>query len=143
MRPPAFIPRAGVAPPGVRPPPGPPPGTRPGGRMPAPPAVQGQPQAAVPGSTLSARPQLTQSPQVKTGKVIEGAPVLRNLKSDVTRFVPTNLRVKRDEGPRGGGGGVQKPKKTSSSSVQLWSCSTTGSDPAQWRPDESSAKGEE
>jgi len=143
MRPPAFIPRAGVAPPGVRPPPGPPPGTRPGGRMPAPPAMQAQPQAAVPGSTLSARPQLTQSPQVKTGKVIEGAPVLRNLKSDVTRFVPTHLRVKRDEGPRGGGGGVQKPKKTSSSSVQLWSCSTTGSDPAQWRPDESSAKGEE
>jgi len=45
--------------------------------------------------------------------VIEGAPVLRNLKSDVTRFVPTHLRVKRDEGPRGGGGGggVQKPKK--------------------------------
>merc|ERR1719247_2356325 len=111
MRPPAFIPRAGVAPPGVRPPPGPPPGTRPGGRMPAPPAMQAQPQAAVPGSTLSARPQLTQSPQVKTGKVIEGAPVLRNLKSDVTRFVPTHLRVKRDEGPGGGGGGVQKPKK--------------------------------
>merc|ERR1712088_371807 len=114
MRPPAFIPRAGVAPPGVRPPPGPPPGTRPGGRMPAPPAMQAQPQAAVPGSTLSARPQLTQSPQVKTGKVIEGAPVLRNLKSDVTRFVPTNLRVKRDDGGKGGGGvpaGVHKPKK--------------------------------
>ena len=36
--------RAGVAPPGVRPPPGPPPGTRPGGRMPAPPAMQAQPQ---------------------------------------------------------------------------------------------------
>merc|ERR1712107_861057 len=92
-------PRAGVAPPGVRPPPGPPPGTRPGGRIPAPPAVQAQPLAAAPGSTLSARPQLTQSPQVKTGKVIEGAPVLRNLKSDVTRFVPTNLRVKRDDEP--------------------------------------------
>jgi len=79
--------------------------------MPAPPAVQAQPQAAVPGSTLSARPQLTQSPQVKTGKVIEGAPVLRNLKSDVTRFVPTNLRVKRDDGAKGGAAGVQKPKK--------------------------------
>jgi len=94
VRPPAFLPsRPGQAPPGVRPPPGPPPGTRPGGRMPAPPA---------PG-ILSARPQLNQSPQVKTGKVIEGAPVLRNLKSDVTRFVPTNLRVRRDE--------AQKPNK--------------------------------
>ena len=29
---------------------------------------------------------------------------------DKCRFVPTHLRVKRDEGPRGGGG-VQKPKK--------------------------------
>merc|ERR1712060_767884 len=78
--------------------------------MPEPPAVQGQPQGAVPGSTLSARPQLTQSPQVKTGKVIEGAPVLRNLKSDVTRFVPTHLRVKRAEGVKAGAG-IQKPKK--------------------------------
>jgi len=96
VRPPAFIPsRPGQAPPGVRPPPGPPPGTRPGGRMPAPP-IQ------APG-ILSARPQLNQSPQVKTGKVIEGAPVLRNLKSDVTRFVPTNLRVRRDD--------PQKPQK--------------------------------
>jgi len=41
--------------------------------------------------------------------VIEGAPVLRNLKSDVTRFVPTHLRVKRDDG--GKGAGIQKPKK--------------------------------
>lgn len=99
VRPPgAFVPsRPGQAPPGVRPPPGPPPGTRPGGRMPAPPMQ-------APG-IVSARPQLNQSPQVKTGKVIEGAPVLRNLKSDVTRFVPTNLRVRRDDGQ-------QKPQKS-------------------------------
>ena len=41
---------------------------------------------------VTAKPQLT-----KTDSVIASAPVMRNLRSDVTRFVPTNLRVKRDE----------------------------------------------
>lgn len=45
---------------------------------------------------VSAKPQLNKM-EIKTGKVIEGAPVMRNLRSDVTRFVPTNLRVKREE----------------------------------------------
>ena len=45
---------------------------------------------------VTAKPQLT-APNPKTDSVIEGAPVMRNLRSDVTRFVPTNLRVKRDE----------------------------------------------
>ena len=31
--------------------------------------------------------------------MIASAPVMRNLRSDVTRFVPTNLRVKRDNEP--------------------------------------------
>ena len=31
--------------------------------------------------------------QVKTGKVIEGAPVLRNLKSDVTRLLLLGPRI--------------------------------------------------
>lgn len=114
MRPPAFMPRPGVAPPGVRPPPGPPPGIRPGGRMPAPPMQ-------APG-ILSARPQLTQSPAVKTGKVIEGAPVLRNLKSDVTRFVPTNLRVRREE--------PAKPQKRPQQQQHI----STGLAPQQARP---------
>ena len=38
--------------------------------------------------------------EVKTDKVISGAPVMRNLRSDVTRFVPTNLRVRREEKER-------------------------------------------
>merc|ERR1719222_1609432 len=41
---------------------------------------------------VTAKPQLT-----KTDSVIASAPVMRNLRSDVTRFVPTNLRVKREE----------------------------------------------
>ena len=46
---------------------------------------------------VTAKPQLT-APAPKTDSVIASAPVMRNLHSAVTRFVPTNLRVKRDEG---------------------------------------------
>merc|ERR1719507_1402475 len=61
---------------------------------------------------VTAKPQLT-APNPKTDSVIQGVPVMRNLRSDVTRFVPTNLRVKRDE--------VRKPesnKKKASLSFQ-------------------------
>lgn len=87
VRPSAPI-RPGVAPPGVRLPPGPPPGVPPRGARPNVPRPLG---------VVSAKPQLNKM-EVKTDKVIEGAPVMRNLKSDVTRFVPTNLRVKREDG---------------------------------------------
>jgi len=80
-RPPTSL-RPGQAPPGVRPPPGPPPG-----RSPRPPSMPR------PLGVVSAKPQLT----AKTDSVIASAPVMRNLRSDVTRFVPTNLRVKRQE----------------------------------------------
>jgi len=79
--------RQGQAPPGVRLPPGPPPGVPPRGARPNMPRPLG---------VVSAKPQLNKM-EIKTGKVIEGAPVMRNLRSDVTRFVPTNLRVKREE----------------------------------------------
>lgn len=77
--------RPGQAPPGIRPPPGPPPGVQ----QPRPPALPR------PLGVVTAKPQLT--PAAKTDPVIEGAPVMRNLRSDVTRFVPTNLRVKRED----------------------------------------------
>ena len=52
---------------------------------------------------VSAGPQLNagQAPPkiVKTGSVIEAKPQMRNLLSDVTRFVPTNVKVKRDGQP--------------------------------------------
>ena len=77
--------RPGQAPPGVRPPPGPPPGV--------PPRAVRPPSMPRPLGVVSAKPQLT----AKSDPVIESAPVMRNLRSDVTRFVPTNLRVKRDD----------------------------------------------
>jgi len=96
--------RPGVPPPGVRPPPGRPPGVAPPGvRLPpgpppgVPPRGVVRPSLPRPLGVVSAKPQLNKM-EVKTDKVIEGAPVMRNLKSDVTRFVPTNLRVKRDDG---------------------------------------------
>merc|ERR1712130_85765 len=79
-------PRPGQAPPGVRPPPGPPPGVPPV-RAPRPPSMPR------PLGVVTAKPQLN----AKSDPVIESAPVMRNLRSDVTRFVPTNLRVKRDD----------------------------------------------
>ena len=47
---------------------------------------------------MSAAPQLNkETSNAKPGvSVIEAKPQMRNLRSDVTRFVPTNLRVKRD-----------------------------------------------
>jgi len=79
--------RPGVPPPGVRMPPGPPPGVPPRAARPLLPKPLG---------VVSAKPQINKS-EVKSDKVIASAPVMRNLKSDVTRFVPTNLRVKRDD----------------------------------------------
>merc|ERR1712045_523673 len=53
---------------------------------------------------VSAAPQLIQKEktpeslkeQKQGGSVIEAKPQMRNLLSDVTRFVPTNVKVKRD-----------------------------------------------
>lgn len=102
--PPGLAPmRPGLPPPGVRPPPGPPPGRppsmnsgppRPPGPPPGLPPLRAPRPPALPRplGVLTAKPQLT-----KTDSVIASAPVMRNLRSDVTRFVPTNLRVKRDE----------------------------------------------
>lgn len=90
--------RPGVAPPGVRPPPGPPPGVPPS--LGAPPGVPPvRPNMPKPLGVLSAKPQLNKQ-EIKTDKVIESAPVMRNLKSDVTRFIPTHLRIKRDDHKR-------------------------------------------
>jgi WW domain-binding protein 11 len=81
--------RPGVPPAGVRMPPGPPPGV--------PPRVT-RPLLPKPLGVLSAKPQINKS-EVKSDSVIESKPVMRNLKSDVTRFIPTNLRIKRDAKP--------------------------------------------
>ena len=130
MRPPL---RPGMPPPGVRLPPGPPPGrpTLPPGPPPGRPPFMGGPQR--PGNpqgqrprahmprplnpqVVSAGPQLTgsgstasASKPIKTGSVIEAKPQMRNLLSDVTRFVPTNVKVRRDGAAGAPPGGKKKP----------------------------------
>lgn len=53
-------------------------------------------------SMLSGRPQLSTSTQSKpaqskpTASIIEAKPQMRNLSADLTRFVPTTLKVKKD-----------------------------------------------
>merc|ERR1712058_57432 len=60
---------------------------------------------------VTAKPQLN----AKSDPVIESAPVMRNLRSDVTRFVPTNLRVKRDDVKK-----IENVKKKSDSYSQSY-----------------------
>ena len=106
--------RPGIPPPSVRLPPGPPPlrNQLPPGPPPGrPPFIPSQRPARPPGmprlpralnphqSVVSAGPQLNAPgaapvKSVKTGSVIEAKPQMRNLLSDVTRFVPTNVKVK-------------------------------------------------
>lgn len=127
--------RPGMPPPGVRLPPGPPPGrpqlppgpppgrppfmgVRPplGGPIPVAAAAPGvplsRPRAHMPRplnpQVVSAGPQINAGPSkpvVKTGSVIEAKPQMKNLLKDVTRFVPTNVKVKRADDKSGGGVG--------------------------------------
>ncbi len=111
--------RPGMAPSSVRLPPGPPPGRPPvppgpppgrppmagGPRMPPGPPP-GAPSRQV-GGVVSAAPQLNKdskdpssasvsSSSVSASGVIEAKPQMRNLKSDITRFVPTNVKIRRE-----------------------------------------------
>uniref|UniRef100_A0A0K8SM30 WW domain-binding protein 11 n=3 Tax=Lygus hesperus TaxID=30085 RepID=A0A0K8SM30_LYGHE len=74
---------------GIRLPPGPPPGLPP--RL-LPPRLPGAPTPNV----LTAAPQLIRKDGAK-GATIEAKAQIRNLTADVTRFVPTALRVKRTD----------------------------------------------
>ncbi|VVC91044.1 unnamed protein product [Leptidea sinapis] len=99
------------APPGMPPgpmgalPPGPPPGLpiraplRPPGPPPGAPPRLMRPLVAPPPpliSVLSAAPQLIQKKDAQ-GATISAKPQIRNLSADVTRFVPSALRVKRED----------------------------------------------
>ncbi|CAG9860607.1 unnamed protein product [Phyllotreta striolata] len=106
--PPHLFPSAIRLPPGPPPgrplmPPGPPPGLPP--RLPlrlpqvAPRMIRipGPPQIIQP-NVLSAAPQLiNRSESTKQGATISAKPQIRNLSADVTRFVPSALRVKRED----------------------------------------------
>ncbi|CAH1183025.1 unnamed protein product [Ceutorhynchus assimilis] len=120
MPPVMFATGAGIRlPPGPPPgrpllPPGPPPGMPtlrlpgPGStprliRIPAPPllgTLQGLSQHKP--NVLSAAPQLINRNDSKQGATISAKPQIRNLSADVTRFVPSALRVKREEKKNGG-----------------------------------------
>ncbi|XP_053606622.1 WW domain-binding protein 11 [Plodia interpunctella] len=87
--PPGLPPRALLRPPG--PPPGAPPRLlRP---MQPPPPPKPLPQLSV----LSAAPQLISKKDGAQGATISAKPQIRNLSADVTRFVPSALRVKRED----------------------------------------------
>ena len=112
--------RPGMAPASVRLPPGPPPGRpsappgpppgRPPLRHPGLPGMHPPPpppRAALrppvgAGGVVSAGPQINKESSSSSStagmSVIEAKPQMRNLKSDITRFVPTNVKVKRDAG---------------------------------------------
>uniref|UniRef100_A0A0V0GAD7 Putative ww domain-binding protein 11 n=1 Tax=Triatoma dimidiata TaxID=72491 RepID=A0A0V0GAD7_TRIDM len=76
---------------GIRLPPGPPPGLPP--RLLPPRLPNNMPTPNV----LSAAPQLIRKDGQKQGPTIEAKAQIRNLTADVTRFVPTALRVKRTD----------------------------------------------
>ncbi|XP_030749996.1 WW domain-binding protein 11 [Sitophilus oryzae] len=117
MPPPLLFTGTGIRlPPGPPPgrplmPPGPPPGLPPrlplgiptSGprliRIPAPPLVTGPQTIQQPKpNVLSAAPQLiNRNESTKQGATISAKPQIRNLSADVTRFVPSALRVKREE----------------------------------------------
>lgn len=122
--PPLMFPAPGLrVPPGPPPgrplmPPGPPPGLPrlPIRMQPAPPRMLRMPgpppnmavQAALPlanPNVLSAAPQLiNRNEPMKQSATISAKPQIRNLSADVTRFVPSTLRVKRED---------KKPKQSS------------------------------
>lgn len=93
------IPPPPLLPPGVRPalrlaPPGPPPGAPPRLLRPLVPPPPPKPAPHV--SVLSAAPQLI-TKKDSQGATISAKPQIRNLSADVTRFVPSALRVKRED----------------------------------------------
>lgn len=101
LPPPRLLRPPGVPPPGLPPPPG----------MPHPAALAGQSLQRPPTGTavnpnvLSAPPSLIQRPKLshlseedkKRSATIEAKPQIRSLNIDVTRFMPTTLRVKRED----------------------------------------------
>jgi len=84
-----IIPRM-VRPPGMPPPP--PPGLRPG----APSGIAGRP-ASSSSSGSAATSSSGKAPNKAT--IIEAKPQMRNLSADLTRFVPTTLKLKKDAPP--------------------------------------------
>ncbi|KAJ0178421.1 hypothetical protein K1T71_006244 [Dendrolimus kikuchii] len=103
LGPPPGAPPRGLVPPGppgppprgMLRPPGPPPGAPP--RLLRPLVPPPPPKAMPPVSVLTAAPQLITKKDGPQGATISAKPQIRNLSADVTRFVPSALRVKRED----------------------------------------------
>jgi len=103
--PPGLPPRLSGPP--LRMPPGPPPGMPPPrlirpqslqmSNMPPPPPSGSNPNVLSAPPSLISRPQKQQDDEKKTSATIEAKPQIRNLSTEVTRFMPTSLRVKRED----------------------------------------------
>ncbi|KAJ6638482.1 WW domain-binding protein 11 [Pseudolycoriella hygida] len=122
--PPGPPPRPGMPPMprmGIRMPPGPPPGMPPN-RMHH--NNHHKPHTGPGVNILSAGPQLTKDTKGMT--TITAKPQIRNLSADVTRFVPSTLRVKRDEGKKQ----QQRPKQYVTEAKQPEASKTTTKDDA-------------
>ncbi|XP_036318767.1 WW domain-binding protein 11 [Rhagoletis pomonella] len=103
LRPPPLRPPGALHAFGIRMPPGPPPGPRPPGMGGMPPRMgirmpPGPPPGMPPRMAHHHKNhQLTHKDQSKGVTTITAKPQIRNLSADVTRFVPSTLRVKREE----------------------------------------------
>ena len=96
-----------------------PPGLIPPPRLPMPPLRPGVPRLENP-NVFSAAPMIRRPPtkaeeaaEVKSSATIEAKPQIRNLTADVTRFMPTSLRIKRDAKGKTKGlktGGAEEPR---------------------------------
>ncbi|CAH2039804.1 unnamed protein product, partial [Iphiclides podalirius] len=106
--PPPGLPARGAA---LRPP-GPPPGAPP--RLLRPLVPPPPPHVSV----LTAAPQLVQKKDGVQGATISAKPQIRNLSADVTRFVPSALRVKRED-KRGKAGQRSAPHRPADPPKQL------------------------
>ncbi|XP_048487770.1 WW domain-binding protein 11 [Plutella xylostella] len=98
MPPPLLVGARALRPPGPPPrPPGPPP--RPPGPPPGAPRLLRPPPPPkhLPPSVLTAAPILLPKKDGPQGATISAKPQIRNLSADVTRFVPSALRVKRED----------------------------------------------
>ncbi|XP_053949018.1 WW domain-binding protein 11 [Anastrepha ludens] len=102
LRPPPLRPPGALHGFGIRMPPGPPPGPRPHGMGGMPPRMgirmpPGPPPGMPPRMAHHHKQQQMHKDQSKGVTTITAKPQIRNLSADVTRFVPSTLRVKREE----------------------------------------------
>ncbi|XP_050438413.1 WW domain-binding protein 11 isoform X2 [Adelges cooleyi] len=120
----------------VRLPPGPPPGIpsrmiRYNTSMHHPPPTASLAATITP-NIVSAEPQLINREEPhQTGSTIEAKPKMRNLAADVTRFLPTSIRVKKDDGKTSRRDNIWNQQKTSEFKTNTAASSQQGGQPTK------------